>query len=118
MFYGAAPYVFRFAEELRRKQTSSEKILWEAINGKKLGVKFRRQHPIRNYIADFYCHEKKLVIEIDGNYHLEIDQKEYDKYRSDDIEELGISVIRFTNDEVITDIESVVSKIKLHISKT
>ncbi len=116
MFYGALPHIFKFAEELRRNQTLSEKTLWDSLKGKQMGVKFRRQHPIKNYIADFYCHEKKLVIEIDGGYHYDAEQNEKDKYRSGDLNEFGITVIRFTNNNVTTNLDSVISKIKHEIS--
>jgi len=116
MFYGASPTIFKYAEELRKNQTLSEEILWNELKGKKLGVKFRRQHPIYKYIADFYCHEKKLVIELDGEYHLDSDQKDYDKYRSGDLKEFGIQVIRFTNDEITTELENVITKIKQKIA--
>jgi cyclase len=69
MFYGALPLIFERADGLRKNPTEEEKILWERLKAKKLGVKFRRQHPIWNYIADFYCHELKLVIEVDGSIH-------------------------------------------------
>ena len=116
MFYGASPDIFKKAYELRQKLTPSEEILWKGLKGKQLGVKFRRQHPIHNYIADFYCHEKKLVIEVDGGYHLEPEQKENDKLRSEQINELGVSIIRFTNEEVLTNIEHIITKIKQEIS--
>ena len=64
MFYGASPLIFERAKKLRNKTTESEGMLWNRINGKQLGVKFRRQHPLSNYIADFYCHELKLIIEL------------------------------------------------------
>ena len=116
MFYGAPPSVFEKARYLRDNQTEAEQILWNRINSKQLGVKFRRQHPIYKYIADFYCHEKKLVLEIDGKYHLKSEQKEQDELRSEDIRDFGIEVIRFTNDEVILNTANVVEKIKELIS--
>ena len=116
MFYGAPPSVFEKARYLRDNQTEAEQILWNRINSKQLGVKFRRQHPIYKYIADFYCHEKKLVLEIDGKYHLKSEQKEQDELRSEDIMDFGIEVIRFTNDEVILNTTNVVEKIKELIS--
>ena len=112
MFYGASPEIFEYAWRLRQKLTPSEAILWDVLKGKQLGVKFRRQHPLNNYIADFYCHEKRLIIEIDGGYHLESEQKAKDEVRSQDIESFGIKVIRFTNDEVNKNITKVIEKIK------
>ena len=112
MFYGAPPSVFEKARYLRDNQTEAEQVLWNRLNRKQLGVKFRRQHPIYNYIADFYCHEKKLVIEVDGSYHLKLEQKELDELRSEDIRDFGIEVIRFANEQVIEKIDEVVNKIK------
>jgi cyclase len=112
MFYGASPQIFEYSKVLRAKPTEAEKRLWEHIRNKKLGVKFRRQHPIFKYIADFYCHERKLVIEIDGKYHLEDVQKEHDKLRSEDMLQFGIKVIRFNNEEVLNNIDEVIKKIK------
>jgi very-short-patch-repair endonuclease len=116
MFYGASPSVFAKARQLRKNTTDAEEVLWDRLKGKQLGVKFRRQHPIYMYVADFYCHSKKLVIEVDGKYHLKQEQKEYDQFRSEDIKEFGIEVIRFTNEEVIENTDSVIEKIKEVIS--
>ncbi len=112
MFYGASPYLFEFARELRYNPTEAETLLWEKLKGKQLGVKFRRQHPIYQYIADFYCHQIKLVIEVDGDYHRLRDQIEYDKFRSDDLSELGIEIIRFSNDLIETDINTAIEIIQ------
>jgi cyclase len=81
MFYGAAPYLFRYAKKLRNNPTKAESLLWDKLKQKQLGFKFRRQHPVYKYIADFYCHKLKLIIEIDGDYHNETYQKEYDIFR-------------------------------------
>ncbi len=117
MFYGAPPPIFENARQLREKPTKAEEILWDKLKGKQLGVKFRRQHPLYIYIADFYCHAKKIVIEVDGKYHLKPDQKEQDKLRSEDIKDFGIEVIRFTNDEIIQNTIHVVEKIKEVITR-
>ncbi len=86
---------------LRKKSTKSEKIFWSKIRGKQIqGLKFRRQYSIGNYIVDFVCIEKKLVIEIDGDSHFIGDAKKYDKERSNFIESKGFKVLRFTNEEV------------------
>ena len=69
MFYGAAPIIHKQARELRKRQTKAEKVLWDFLTNHKLQVKFRRQHPIGQFIADFYCHNLKLVIEADGEIH-------------------------------------------------
>ena len=83
MFHGASNLIFENARELRNKQTESEIILWNILKDYKLrGFKFRRQHPIANYIADFYCHKAKLIIEIDGEYHNNKEQVLIDKERT------------------------------------
>ncbi len=75
MHYGASHLIFKRAEELRNFCTPEEEIVWIYLSGNKLGVKFRRQHPLLFYLADFYCHEVKLVIEIDGSVHNKSDVK-------------------------------------------
>ena len=117
MFYGASPSIFKKARHLRDNPTEAENILWRKLNRKQQGVKFRRQHPIYVYIADFYCHEKKLVIEVDGDYHLKLDQREYDKLRSEDIKEFGIEVIRFKNERVLEGIDEVIIEIEEIIAR-
>ncbi len=79
MFYNASPQIFEKAKILRKDMTATELKLWEIIKGKKiLGLRFRAQHPIDVYIADFYCHPIKLVVEVDGGIHKSNNQKEYD----------------------------------------
>jgi len=119
MFYGACSETFRTAEILRKNMTLSEKILWKKLKNKELfKIKFRRQHPIDIFIADFYCHPFKLVIEIDGEIHLDKKNKEYDLGRTAELEKFGIKVLRFTNDEVIFNIESVINKIQKVINES
>jgi very-short-patch-repair endonuclease len=109
----ANPKLYEYGRMLRKETTEAEQKLWEHIRGKRLhGLKFRRQHPLHNYVADFYCHEKKLVIEIDRAVHTTKDNAEYDKGRTYELKELDVRVIRFWNDEVIHDLESVIAKIK------
>jgi len=114
MFFGAKPDIFRKAEILRSNMTEAEKILWEKLRKNQLGVRFKAQHPIESFIADFYCHKKKLVIEVDGEYHVK--QKEYDEGREAEIEKYGITIIRFNNSEVFVDLENVMEKIKEQLS--
>ena len=91
--------------------TQEEILLWEKLKGKQvLNLRFRRQHPINVYIADFYCHKAKLAIELDGKIHLK--SKENDKERTKIIEDFGIKVIRFTNEDVKMNIKNVVSEIE------
>jgi len=85
------------------------------LRRKTLGVEFRRQHIIGDYIADFICLEKKLIIEVDGGYHSLPDQVEDDETRSRNLEALGYHVIRFSNEEVLNDTASVVERIKKRI---
>jgi len=110
MFYGANAETFEYAAILRKNETIAEKRLWERLSNKQLGYKFRRQHPIKFFIADFYCHQLKLVIEVDGDIHLLPERKEYDINRAAEIEHLGIRIIRFTNREVLGSMESVVQR--------
>ena len=101
------------ARELRKNQTNAEEFLWQILRNRQLNnLKFRRQHPLSTgFILDFYCAEAKLGIELDGGYHNEIEQQEYDKARTEIINEYGINIIRFTNEEVLQDIENIVKKI-------
>ncbi len=110
MHYGANPKLFELAEELRARMTAAEEVLWNCIKINEWHLKFRRQHPISNYIADFYCHNVKLVIELDGGYHENKEVKIYDEARENDIKEHGITVLRFKNEEVLNNIEDVLNK--------
>jgi len=112
LFYDATPEIHRRAKELRKNMTEPEKLLWEKIRNRKLGgLKFRRQHPISMFIADFYCHEIKLVLELDGKIHDSEDNREYDEGRTAELGYLGVRVIRFTNEEIINSIDKVLSEI-------
>lgn len=84
-----------FARENRHNQTEAEDYLWQFLRGKQLDVRFRRQHPIGNYIADFVCLRKNLIIEVDGEYHYHGDVPEDDEKRTRLLNEMGYSVIRF-----------------------
>lgn len=109
----AIPQMYEYAKALRSSQTEAEELLWQRIRGRKLnGLKFRRQHPLHNFIADFYCNEKKLVVEIDGGIHDNAEAKLDDENRTTILNELGITVMRFSNDEVKTKIEEVLNEIK------
>jgi very-short-patch-repair endonuclease len=88
-----------------------EEVLWQKIRRKQLGVKFRRQHGIGRYIVDFYCAELSLVIEIDGDSHFSTEGKEKDTKRDAFMETLGIKVLRFTNEEVMKQTESVLERL-------
>ncbi len=97
---------------LRNNMTKAEVILWQRLKHRQLsGFKFRRQASIRNYIVDFYCPLKKLVIELDGTIHGFASRVVLDKARQREIESLGINVVRFTNDEVVNSTEGVLQEI-------
>ena len=98
------------AKQMRGNPTNAEKILWDKLNNKQLGVKFRQQHIINKFIVDFCSIEKALIIEVDGEIHEK--QKEADEQRTKILENEGYTVIRFTNEEVLNSLDSVLSKIK------
>lgn len=99
-------------KDLRNNSTPQEILLWTRLKNSALGFKFRRQHSIGGYIVDFYCPEKKVVIEIDGSQHDQKENIELDKIRTKFFEGLDIKVLRFKNSEVATDTEKVVGMIK------
>ena len=103
------------AQHMRKAPTDAESILWRFLKEKQLGYKFRRQHVIDTYIVDFVCLQSKLVIEVDGKYHNQAEQKEWDELRRRKLTELGFTVIRFTNEQVTCDIENTISSIKNHL---
>ena len=104
--------LYQFGRELRQESTEAEKLLWKELRNKKLnGLKFGRQHPIDKFIVDFYCHERKLVIELDGNIHDKIVNKEYDDARTALLAGLNIFVLRFRNEQVIDNLKEVIQKI-------
>src|SRR3990167_9702644 len=88
-------------QRLRALLTKFEYMMWQELRRRKLGFKFRRQFNIGKYIVDFYCHELRLIIEIDGDVH--DDQKEYDAYRDEWLEKQGCMVVRFTNEQVLNE---------------
>ena len=107
--------IFERAKDLRKNMTGAEKVLWFHLKQNSGGFKFRRQHPLGIYIADFYCHKAKLVIELDGTIHDDAEVRSNDEIRQKNIEERGIKVIRFTNEEIFKDLEMVMQKIKSHL---
>lgn len=114
MFYGAEPVIFERAGILRDQLTKAENILWISIKDSQiLGLKFRRQHPIGQFITDFYCHKIKLVIEVDGKIHIKKSIKEYDEGRTYELEKLGLTVIRFRNDQIENDIDNVIALLEI-----
>jgi len=104
------PKIFGHAKQLHRNMTPAEVKLWARLRAHRLeGVHFRNQHAIGNYIVDFCAPRKKLIIELDGSQHRELE--EYDKERTEYLESKGYQVLRFWNNDVIIDIESVIRAI-------
>jgi very-short-patch-repair endonuclease len=103
------PKTKHLAIQLRKVSTPAERKLWSRIRNDQLGVAFRRQHAVGNYIPDFCSPKAKLIVEMDGSQHL--DQQEYDEERTKYFESIGYKVIRFWNNDVMKDIESVIRAI-------
>jgi Uncharacterized protein conserved in bacteria len=109
----ASPEIFRRAKELREQMTQAEQVLWGKLRANRLnGLHFRRQHPISKFIVDFYCHQHRLVIELNGEVHEEKDQIERDLGREEELKALGLQVLRFSNDTVIYGMEYVLGEIQ------
>jgi very-short-patch-repair endonuclease len=115
----ASKRTFGRARQLKKVMTAAEKVMWELLRNRNLeSFKFRRQHPIGRYILDFYCHEAKLVIEVDGKIHELYNNTEYDKLRTEELESHGLKVIRFNNEEVLNNSTKVLNEIKKHLTST
>ncbi|MBK9106663.1 MAG: endonuclease domain-containing protein [Saprospiraceae bacterium] len=112
MNFGANSVIFGRAKNLRNNQTFAEKLLWSRLRNNQLGVRFRRQHPVANFVVDFFCHTHQLVIEVDGNVHLDKTVQIEDQTKTESLVGLGLTVVRFTNQQVIEDIEMVIAQIK------
>ncbi|SFC13146.1 Very-short-patch-repair endonuclease [Flagellimonas taeanensis] len=111
--------LIQFRKKLRNNATPAEAFLWRHLKAKKLcGRRFNRQHSIKNYIVDFYCAAEKLVIELDGAVHQSSKVQEYDKKRTEILNELGYTVIRLENKMVFENLESVLSEISEHFKQT
>ncbi|MDT0685271.1 endonuclease domain-containing protein [Autumnicola psychrophila] len=115
MWKGAPRENFARAQQLRANMTADEKLLWERLKQNQLGYRFRWQHPVQKFIVDFYCHELRLVIEVDGGYHQNHEQKKSDAEREKLLEFQDLTIMRFTNEEVTNDIEEVINTIKTKI---
>ncbi len=105
------PPILTFAREMRKDPTSAESLLWSALRDKNIGFKFRRQHPIQSRILDFYCHEAKLGIELDGTVHSSKGQQIYDSERTIVLKDFGIRILRFNNAEIVKNMQHVLDKI-------
>lgn len=117
MHFGASPELFRRAWELRKHPTKAEEILWKHLRKRLIGHKFRRQHPMWICIVDFYCHYLRLIVEVDGGIHEEAEQHLKDKEKTEELISLGLHIIRFSNEEVLFDIQSILDKISQKISE-
>jgi len=105
------------ARELRKNSTFAEDLLWQHLRGEKLNVKFRRQHPIGYYIADFYCSQLCLVVEVDGESHTDLAAREHDVNRDLYLRDSGLTVLRFTNHAVMHDLPTVIETITSAIAR-
>jgi very-short-patch-repair endonuclease len=106
------PIILTRARQLRRPMTRQEFKLWQRLRNKQVyGIKFRRQHPIIRFILDFFCYSHNLVIKIDGDSHTEPDQQLYNQARTEWLEQRGLRVIRFTNHQIDTNLDGVLSEI-------
>lgn len=110
--YRTHPIILQYARDLRHPLTPAEQRVWAAVRNRGLDYKIRRQHPIGRFIADFYCVEAKLVIEIDGDTHLEPAQIEYDFERTAWLEAHGHHVVRFSNREVYENLDGALEAIR------
>ena len=110
--FGASKRIFINAKALRNRETFAEKLLWSRLRNNQLEYHFRRQHPLSDYIFDFYCEMLKLVIEVDGSIHADPIVALEDKNKEESLLSYGLEVIRFTNEVIIKDVDSVVELIK------
>ncbi len=117
MYYGTTPLIFQRASELRNAMTPAEESLWKSLYINEWKLKFRRQHPIANYIVDFYCHSLKLVIEIDGDVHNQEDVKRNDIERENFLKSLGLTVLRYTNEEIYKNRSKLLQRISETINR-
>ena len=100
------------ARKLKQEETEAEKVLWNALRGKRLnGLKFRRQHPYENTILDFFCVEHQLVVELDGSVHDLPDQSDYDEERTRFLNDHGLRVVQFRNEDILKSLPDVLQKI-------
>ena len=114
-YQNASPDRYQLLKEYVKKNranpTEAESLMWRYLNREDTGLKWRRQHIIGDYIADFVCLSERLIIEIDGGYHFEREQEKEDAVRSHTLEAMGFKVIRFSNEEVFEDIDYVLQRL-------
>ena len=101
-----------FAAENRRNMTPAEKVLWQQLRDKQLGARFLRQYIIGNYIVDFFCPSKQLIVEVDGKYHYAEDNQDFDNIRDAYLSQQGYTVLRFINEQVLCNIDQVIATIQ------
>ncbi len=112
---GTTPEIEAAAQRLRKNLTPAEQILWQALRNRQLnGLRFRCQHPVGRFIVDFFCPQCKLVVELDGSLHE--NQAEYDMARTEQLNAYGYRVVRFRNEEIFTNLDSVLEHIRLAAS--
>jgi len=111
MHLRASSHLFGFAKSLRKNPTKAEEKLWQYLRGNQTGYKYRRQHPLLNYIVDFYCHTLKLVIEIDGDIHLDPTVQLEDENKESSLVANDFMIFRFSNNQVLEEIEYVLKTI-------
>jgi len=115
-YFNARKETVELAKELRKNMTPAERFLWEKLRNRKfMGLKFRRQHPVEFFIVDFICIEKYLIVEVDGGIHDTIEQKEWDENRAAEIEKYGLTILRFTNDQVFNEPVNILREIKAYV---
>jgi very-short-patch-repair endonuclease len=118
MFFGAKAELFTLALQMRKNPTGAERAMWKILRKfRQSGFPFRRQHPIEFYIADFYCHNLRLVIEVDGEIHTEKEIQSHDEGRTGELERFGIKVLRFTNSQILNNSDLVDEKINATIKE-
>lgn len=112
-YYGASTEILARAKKLRTQQTGTEKVLWKKLDKSNFeNLRFRRQHPIGRFIVDFYCHKLMLAIELDGSVHNKTEVAERDEGREHELKKLRLRILRFTNHDVIHDMDHILEKIK------
>ena len=118
MYFGAKPDLFKLAKEMLKNPTQSERVLWNILRKYRIkGFLFRQQHPIYIFIADFYCHKIKLVVEVDGDVHFNDESQEHDDGCTGEMEKFGIKVIRFTNEQVLYNQDIILKQINEFITE-
>jgi len=115
---GASSELVAAARDLRARQTPAERILWDALRGRKLdGFKFRRQYPLGSYVLDFVCVEQRLVVELDGAHHAGEDQLRHDQQRTAHLEHFGYRVVRYPNAVILSDLDTVLDDLRFELAR-